>query len=124
MRSPRLLATLSGIVLAIVASAGAGDLAADKKRPPISRCIKYSQKKGADQQSVAVGLKNRCGYDVSCTVEWSVSCEDDDDQTARRNETRSLDLDRGDAEIIRASAAMCGDGDWAVDDIRWSCDPR
>lgn len=124
MRFPPVLATLFGIALAIGASAGAGDLSAKTPKNKIARCVKYSQKKGADQQSVDVGLRNRCRYNVSCTVEWKVSCEDDDADTPPREQARTVDLDRGAAEIISASAAVCGDGSWAVDDIRWTCEPQ
>lgn len=124
MRFPPILATLFGFALAIGATAGAGDLSAKTPKKTIARCVKYSQTKGSDKQSVKVGLRNRCRYAVSCTVEWSVTCDDDADDAPAREQARTVDLDRGNREIISASAAVCGDAGWAVDDIRWTCEPN
>ena len=119
MRFPPILAALIGCAVAIGATTSVAKPPKTKK----VRCVKYTQKKGVDEQSVDVGLRNRCRFAVSCTVEWTVSCEDDDDKTPVRRQSRFVEHDRGDSEIVSASAAICGDGSWAVDDIRWNCEP-
>lgn len=124
MRFPLIVAAFFGLAVGPLLSIGAGDLSAKVPSKRIARCVKYSQKRGSDDQSVDVGLRNRCRYDVSCTVEWTVSCEDDEADAPARHQARSVDLDRGAREIINASAAVCGDGSWAVDDIRWTCESR
>lgn len=120
MRFPPILAALIGCAIALGVTAAT---AAKPKRVKIARCVKYSQKRGSDEQSVNVGLRNQCRYAVSCTVEWKITCEDDDADTPARVQARTVDLGRGAREIINASAAACGDASWAVDDIKWTCEP-
>jgi hypothetical protein len=119
MRFPPILVALVGCAMAI----GASSTAAKPTKQKIARCVKYSQARGADEQSVDVGLRNRCRFDVACTVEWKISCDGDDAGTVRE-QARNVSLDRGAREIITASATVCGDESWAVDDIRWTCEPR
>ena len=120
MRFPPLLAALLGCAMALGATS---DLGAKTPKKKIARCVKYTQTKGKDEQSVDVGLRNRCRYSVSCTVEWKISCEAEPD-VAPREHAMTVELDRGAREIINASAASCGESSWGVDDIRWTCEPQ
>lgn len=119
MRASPLVAAIGAALVTAALSLGTESLAREGKGPRVSRCVKYSQAKGADEQSVDVGLANRCGFPVSCTLEWRVSCEG---EGGASESAISIELSRGEGEVVNASAARCGDGDWSVDEIRWSCE--
>jgi hypothetical protein len=107
MRSAHLLGAL--LACACVATA----VAAPRS---IRRCVRFDQSLDTDGETVRLELANRCKVPVTCALEWVVRC---DGEIASRGE-RNLALAPGAAEVATASAAAC-DGDWSVDDVRWSC---
>jgi len=92
-----------------------------KKSRSLSRCVKYGQHLGEDKQSVDISLRNRCRMPVSCSVEWKITCDGEDG--AGHESADVLRLVKGARETLNASAAACGDEGWAVDDIKWECEP-
>ena len=95
--------------------------ATPKAKSKISRCVRYTQVMGEDKQSVDISLRNRCKAPVACVVEWKVSCDGEDTETREFSDAMKL---AGKArETVTASAAVCGDEGWAVDDIEWECEP-
>lgn len=131
MGSRRLVAAVVGCAVAVGLSASSVDVACPegsawakpKAKKRVSRCMRYTQERGADEQSVDITLRNRCGYPVTCSLEWKVSCDADASDTSPREGARVLRLDRGERGATNASAAACGDDGWAVADIRWLCEP-
>ncbi len=89
-----------------------------------SRCVKYSQLMGADKQSVDVRLRNRCASEMTCSIEWKLSCDADPADAPVRDRTEIATMKRGDTSTMNLSAAACGDDGWSVDDIQWNCNPE
>ena len=90
------------------------------QRLSAKRCVQYSQKMERGQSGVAIRLRNRCQSAVSCSVEWRLVCGGG---AAGGVEAASMDLARGEAREVSASAATFGEGDWEVTDVRWTCSP-
>lgn len=105
-------------VLLVLGCAVAGAAAAVTRRSA-GRCVRYSQKMDRARTGVLMQLRNRCRFPVTCTLEWKLVCAG----SSASVESASLDLARGEAESVHASAAGCGEGDWEVADVRWTCDP-
>ena len=83
------------------------------------RCVRFTQKMERGQTGVALRLQNRCGSPVACSLEWKLVCGGG---SAGGVEAASMELARGEAREVSASAATC-DGDWEVTDVRWTCSP-
>jgi hypothetical protein len=105
-------------VLLVLGSAVAVAAAAVTRRTA-GRCVRYSQKMDSARTGVVMQLRNRCRFPVTCTLEWKLVCAGN----SAGVESASLELARGKADSVHASAAGCGDGDWEVADVRWTCDP-
>jgi hypothetical protein len=114
--SPLAAAALAAAVT--LGALGTGSVA-QEKRQRVFRCVRYNQSMGADKQSVDVGLANRCGHPVTCSIEWKVSCEEGD---GTEGGSGGHELAKGEKVTVNASAASCGDGDWEIHDVRWSCE--
>ncbi len=91
-----------------------------KKSKSLSRCIRYGQEKGEDEQSVQIRLRNRCKVKISCSIEWKLQC---DGEEASEESSSAVKLESGATDFVTASAVSCGDRGWAVDDIKWDCEP-
>jgi hypothetical protein len=39
-------------------------------------------------------------------------------------ETKKFALTEGAGQTAQASATVCGDDDWAIDSIKWGCEPN
>jgi hypothetical protein len=112
------LARIAPWVLSILVVLGAAAPAAPGARRSAARCIRYGQQMEPKQTGVMLRLRNGCGFPVSCRLQWKLVCAGN----PAGDESASLELDRGEAGSVRASADAC-DGDWRVADVRWSCDP-
>ena len=89
-----------------------------KGKAPVSRCVRFSQEKSGDA-ALALTLKNRCDADLSCSVGWSVRCDADTDGKRKEREVFTL-LDDA-TYTVTASADVCGDDGWAINDVTWAC---
>ena len=97
-------------------------VAEPKKKVRKSRCVRYNQVLGGDKQSVDISLRNRCKAAVTCSVEWKVTCDSDPADAEAKDFARVVEIGGRDRESVNASAAVCGDDGWAVDDIKWECE--
>jgi hypothetical protein len=118
MRSARVAPWLFS-VLALALCAAPERPAIGGPRLSAKRCVQFSQKMERGQTGVALRLRNRCRSEVSCSIEWKVVCGGG---SAGGVEAASMELARGEAREVSASAAAC-DGDWEVTDVRWTCSP-
>lgn len=98
-------------------------IAKPKAKKRVARCVRYNQVLGGDKQSVDISLRNRCRVPMTCSVEWKITCDADEADAEPRDFAKVVELGKGMRESVNASAAACGDDGWAVDDIKWDCEP-
>lgn len=85
----------------------------------LSRCVKYSQEIG--EADMTLVLKNRCKQALECTMTWALQCHKEDDATETTERGETFDIARGQDHTVIASASLCGDDGWSIQDVRWSC---
>lgn len=85
----------------------------------INACIGFQNTMGDKQVLIHAG--NDCERKFSCTLDYSVRCEDNQQKETSRVRKRALfSLPvKGNAELT-LSAAACKQG-WAIDDLAWAC---
>jgi hypothetical protein len=90
----------------------------------IASCTFFNQEDKGDD-SVEFTIKNSCTVPVDCTVSWRVVCAPDSKKRRAVHESATkLALQDGSTQSGNASAAVCGDDAFAIDSIRWSCEPN
>src|SRR5262245_60414073 len=105
----RLARTAPWVFSVLVLLGGAAARAEPGARRSAGRCIRYSQKMEPKQTGVMLRLDNRCRFPVTCRLEWKLVCAG----RPAGDESAGVELDRGEAASVRASADAC-DGDWQV----------
>lgn len=90
------------------------------KSKSVRQCMHFSQKLGADEESVDLALTSNCKFEVVCTLEWQLSCSDDDGTASSTPNTRSTSMLFAEDFQINASAATC-DESWEVGGVKWNC---
>jgi hypothetical protein len=97
---------------------------ADEHKKSVGDCAAFDQaSKGED--AMAFTIKNACTMPLDCTIEWRVVCAPASKKRRAVHPTSAkLALVDGTSQTREASAAMCGDDDWTIDDVGWSCEPN
>lgn len=92
---------------------------AGKSVKSVSRCVKYRQ----DQRDTAIEifLDNTCERDLSCSMSWSLTCHREDGELERHRVDEAFELIDGTVHKVNASALSCGEDDWSISNVRWSC---
>jgi hypothetical protein len=82
-------------------------------------CVGLQNAVGDRQLVIHAG--NDCERKLSCTLDYSVRCEDNQQKETSRVQKRALFSlpAKGNAELT-LSAATCKQG-WAIDDLAWTC---
>jgi hypothetical protein len=82
-------------------------------------CVGFQNVVGDKQLVVHAG--NDCERKLSCTLDYSVRCEDNDQKETSRAQKRALFnlTAKGNADVT-LSAAACKQG-WAIEDLAWAC---
>jgi hypothetical protein len=96
--------------------------AADRHRS-VSDCTTFDQ---TDSGEVAVDftIKNTCSVPLDCAFSWRVVCAPASKKRRSVHPSSArLALLGGTASSASASASVCGDDSWAIDEISWSCQP-
>lgn len=98
---------------------------AQRSPKSISSCTAFDQEDKGDDK-VQFTIKNTCTVPVDCSISWRVVCAPSS-KKRRAEHTSSakvaLGADNG-SQTAEASATMCGDDSWAIDSVRWSCQPN
>jgi len=98
--------------------------AADRKPKSLSDCTSFVQE-DKDEDKVSFKIQNTCSMPVDCTVSWRVVCAPaSKKRRAAHPGSQKLTLDTGASLSAEASAAVCGDDSFAIDQISWSCQPN
>jgi len=88
----------------------------------ISNCTSFDQSDKGDD-AVELNVHNSCAVQIDCTVTWKVTCVDAKKHKTAHPEEHKLSVTEGTSSSLDASAAVCGDNSWQIDDISWSCQP-
>lgn len=96
---------------------------ADRKRS-LSDCTVFDQADKGDD-AVAFTIRNTCTIPVDCAITWRVVCA----PTSKKRRsvhpsTAKLAINEGAAQSTDATASVCGDDGWAIEDVQWSCQPN
>jgi len=85
----------------------------------VSACVGFQNTIGDKQVVLHAG--NDCERKLSCTLDYSVRCEDNQQKETSRVQKRALFSlpAKGNAELT-LSAAACKQG-WSIDDLAWTC---
>jgi hypothetical protein len=97
---------------------------ADEHKKSVGDCAAFDQaSKGEDAMSFTI--KNACTMPLDCTIEWRVVCAPASKKRRAVHPTSAkLALVDGTSQTREASAAVCGDDDWTIDNVGWSCEPN
>jgi hypothetical protein len=87
-------------------------------------CTSFTQTEKGDD-TLELTVQNSCKIPIDCSVTWRVVCAP---QSAKRKsvhaQTKKFALTEGAGQTEQASASVCGDDDWAIDSIKWGCEPN
>lgn len=93
----------------------------------LATCTSFDQEdKGEDK--VQFTIKNTCTVPVDCSVSWRVVCAPDSKKRRKVHPGSSklvllVEAEKS-SQSVDASAAMCGDDAWTMDQIQWGCQPN
>jgi hypothetical protein len=97
---------------------------ADRKSKSLSDCTSFVQE-DKDDDKVSFKVQNTCTIPVDCAVSWRVVCAPTSKKRrATHPGSTKLTLETGGSMQAEASAAVCGDDSFAIDQISWSCQPN
>lgn len=90
----------------------------------IAECTYFDQT-DKDDDKVELSIKNLCTVPVDCSMSWRVVCAPDSKKRrAVHPASAKFALESGATSSKEASAGVCGDDGWAIDSIKWSCQPN
>lgn len=97
---------------------------ADRGKKSLASCTTFDQLDKNDD-TVQFTIANSCTVPVDCQVTWRVVCAPDSkSRRATHGGAAKFSLSSGGNSSADASAAMCGDDAWTLDNIQWSCTPN
>lgn len=109
--------------LALMICAGIPALAGADKRS-VEECATFAQDPKGDD-AVTFTIRNACSVPLDCKIEWRVTCAPEAKKRRSLHPgSQKLALADGTTQTAEASAAVCGDDSWSIDDVEWSCAPN
>jgi hypothetical protein len=97
---------------------------ADEHKKSVGDCAAFDQADQGDD-AVAFTIKNACSMPLDCTIAWRVVCAPSSKKRRAVHATSAkLALIDGTSQTKEASASVCGDDDWTIDSVDWSCEPN
>ena len=81
----------------------------------VNACVDYDET--SDDDSVSVRLRSSCERPLRCEISWELSCAN----AAPRSGEAAFRLRTGATSVTVASASACGEANWSVDALSWSC---
>lgn len=90
----------------------------------LSDCTSFQQtEKGED--ALELSVHNSCKVPIDCSIKWRVVCAPDaPKRRAVHNKALKFTLTEGTGKSEQATAAVCGDDAFAIDQITWGCEPN
>lgn len=118
---------LCALALAFLASPAVADNKKKKtrvkQRTSVAACTSFEQLDREDD-SVDLVIANACEVQVACSVSWTVTCAPGTKRARRTQHGEAFTLATAQTQTQNASAAVCGNDGWAIDDVVWSCNPQ
>jgi len=97
---------------------------ADRTPKSLSDCTSFDQQDKGDDK-VAFTIHNTCTIPVDCSISWRLVCAPESKKRrALHVGGAKLALANSSMQTAEASAAICGDAGWSLDNIAWSCQPN
>lgn len=97
---------------------------ADHGSKSIATCTAFGQQDKGDDK-VEFSIHNTCTIPVDCSISWRVVCAPESKKRrAVHPGAAKLLLADGSMQTAEASAAICGEDGWSIDNISWSCQPN
>jgi hypothetical protein len=96
---------------------------AGAKTKSLADCAAFAQAEKGDD-GVEFSIHNVCTIPVDCSISWRVVCAPKGKRRVVHSGAAKLALVEGASQSASASAAVCGDDDWSIDAISWSCQPN
>src|SRR5258706_15262255 len=89
-----------------------------ERHKSLSDCTTFGQEeKGEDKLELTI--KNSCTVPVDCSISWRVVCAPDKKRRNVHANSSTLAITEGAAKSAEASAQVCGDDAWAIENIEW-----
>ena len=99
-------------------------LAKSAAKKSIADCTSVQQVE-KDEATLSLALHNSCSMPVDCKVTWRVVCAPDaPKRRAAHAGNQKFTLKEGAETTIEASAAVCGDDSFTLDQVQWGCEPN
>ncbi len=90
----------------------------------LSECTAFDQVDKGDAQ-VEFTVHNSCTIPVDCSISWRVVCAPESrKRRAVHPGSMKLALTEASMQSTDASASVCGDDSWAIDQVEWNCTPN
>jgi hypothetical protein len=93
-------------------------------RKSVGDCTSFGQEDKGDDK-VEFTIQNSCTVPVDCSITWRVICAPESKKRrAAHAGAAKFALTNNAAQTAEASAAVCGQDGWSIDNISWSCQPN
>ena len=100
------------------------DTPTPKKKKSVAECTSFDQSDRDEEDGVDFSVHNACSIPVSCSVSWALTCSPQSKKRrSRRVDSHAFQLDAEHGLSVTASSSRCGESDWSIDHITWSCQP-
>lgn len=123
-RAPCALLLTCAVLAGVPFSSGgrpvlAAEAGPDSDADTVNACVGFRNEEG--EKLLIVHATNGCKRHLTCSMSYSVRCEDNDrNVTSRAQKETPFDLaGKGKAELT-LSATTCNQG-WAIDNLAWTC---
>jgi hypothetical protein len=90
----------------------------------LADCTSFDQNDKGDD-TVEFKIRNSCTIPVDCSISWRVVCAPGSTKRKSVHDAAAkVSLPTGSEEAKSASAAVCGDDAWTINNVEWSCTPN
>ena len=119
MRATNVRWAICALAIGIALPATAGIHA----KKSLADCTSFSQKEKGDD-GFEMSVHNSCKAQLDCSISWKVVCspESQKRRAVHANSSKFTLLEGGE-KSAEASAAVCGDESWTIEQVNWGCEP-
>ncbi len=105
--------------VAVAGGALSTDVSAAQAEDDVDACVGFRNETA--EKRLLVHARNSCERRLSCTLDYTVLCEDlEGKQTSRSAKRAPFQLGKKGTHELSLSAEACTQG-WRIDELRWSC---
>ena len=95
---------------------------AKSKSRAVTDCASFDQADKGDD-AIEFTIHNSCSVPVDCSISWRVVCVSKKHRAVHPGSAK-LALVEGTHQQAEASAAICGEASWSIDEVSWRCEPN